>query len=171
MKFKMKGQKAARNKLVTTRANMKNDANYSLFSDKETYKLGWGLGFKDRSISNRFQRDLEAQSYAFAHYIVLPKWAIVYFIHAAVGGFYFDLIQLLSILIIPVCLDFTSIRLRKTFMLGRLFYSFTMCYTKVLEDPIHLLLFLIIAFGIDVVTMLGFVKRILLDALVFMFYI
>lgn len=64
MKFKIKGPKVISNRLVNMRINMKNDANYSLFTNKERYRLKWNLNFNDDSISNRFLRDCEDQAYS-----------------------------------------------------------------------------------------------------------
>lgn len=104
MKFKYK---ALSNRLVTMRTNMKNDANHSLFTSKERYKMRWDLRFKDESISNRFLRDCADQSVYLNKLIMFPKWLGVYALlsFSLNNELKIDLTQVVLTLIIPIIIE------------------------------------------------------------------
>lgn len=122
MKFKMKGQQVSRNRLVNLRKNMRNEASYSLFTDKDAYKLGWLLNFKDKGVASRFARDMQEQAFVSNHQLLLLKWSLVYFWHAVNEHNFLDVSLIIWLAIIPVLIDAVCMTLKRSQILSTLYY-------------------------------------------------
>lgn len=122
MKFKMKGQQVSRNRFVNLRKNMRNEASYSLFTDKDAYKLGWLLNFKDKWVASRFARDMLEQAFVSNHQLLLLKWSLVYFWHAVNEHNFLDVSLIIWLAIIPVLIDAVCMTLKRSQILSTLYY-------------------------------------------------
>lgn len=125
MKFKMKGQQVSRNRLVNLRKNMRNEASYSLFTDKEAYKLGWLLNFKDKGVASRYARDMQEQAFVSNHQLLVLKWSLVYFWHAVSEANFLDVSLIIWLTIIPVLIDAVCMKLKRGQILSTVYYITT----------------------------------------------
>ena len=165
MKFKIKGPKVISNRLVNMRVNMKNDANYSLFTNKERYRLKWNLSFNDDSISNRFLRDCEDQAYSLNKKIMIPKWLGVYvlFTISLSNDFEADLNKFSLFFIIPLMIDLLWIKMAKTLIYSRLYFTLLVWSMSIMATPSLAYPFVILWFLLDFVTITPFWTRTAID--------
>lgn len=122
MKFKMKGQLATRNRLVTLRNNMKNQANWSLFSDQQPYSLNWNLKFKEASTGARFTKDVQNQTTLLDRRLIVVKWILVYMAQKAWDQQFFDFTTICMMLLIPILIDFVCANLGHSLVLSSLYF-------------------------------------------------
>lgn len=165
MKFKIKGPKVISNRLVNMRINMKNDSNYSLFTNKERYRLKWNLSFNDESISNRFLRDWEDQAYSLNKKIVIPKWLGVYvlFTISLNSDFELDIHKISLFFIIPLMIDLLWIKMAQTLVYSRLYFTMIVWCMSILTSSSLAYPFIILCFLLDFVSITQFNTRTLID--------
>ena len=163
MKFKMKGQQTKRNKLVATRKNMKNDANFSLFTNKNSYKIGWDLRFRDRTILLRFQRDCLDQS-LYNKWLIIFRWILHLILFSDIYSNH-SFMLLLLMPIAPILIDLGCIHLEKSFILSRAYYILyaTMFNDLLFETSKLRYLFIIFGFFADLSITMPFSYHLISD--------
>lgn len=117
----MKGQQVSRNRLVNLRKNMRNEASYSLFTDKEAYKLGWLLNFKDKGVASRYARDMQEQAFV-SNLLLVLKWSLVYFSHSVNEANFLDVSLIIWLTIIPILIDVVCMTLKRSQILSTVYY-------------------------------------------------